>query len=68
VIWVDEARARMSVQLLGVIASGLGWDGFPDLEDPADLLTMPADPGPAERASDPLLRAAQIAAFLAAAG
>jgi hypothetical protein len=61
----------MSLQLLGVIASGLGWDGFDDLEDPADLLTgataAPAGGAP-ERAADPVARAAQIAAFLAATG
>jgi hypothetical protein len=58
----------MRIQLLGVIAGRLGWDGFDELDDPADLINMPAVPaGPAERATDPDLRAAQIAAFLAAA-
>ena len=63
-IWVDEARARMRLQLLGLIAARLGWDGFDDLEDPADMLTGPARPG--DRAEDPAARAAQIAAFLIA--
>lgn len=66
-IWVDEARDRMRLQLLGVIASGLGWDGFDELEDPADMLTAPDSPAPQDRAPDPAARAAQIAAFLAAA-
>jgi hypothetical protein len=68
VIWVDEARARMQLQLLGVVAARLGWEGFDQLEDPADLLTAEPDPMPAGRATDPVLRAAQVAAFLAAAG
>jgi hypothetical protein len=61
----------MGLQLLGVIASGLGWDGFDDLEDPADLINTPGlaeASGAAPRATDPAARAAQIAAFLAAAG
>jgi hypothetical protein len=70
-IWVDEARARMQIRLLGVIASGLGWTGFDDMEDPADILDPNAEPAPSgapERATDPAARAAQLAAFFAAVG
>lgn len=64
-LWTDEARARMHTQLLGVIAAHLGWDGHPDLEDPADILAgIGAPPPPADGAA----RAALIAAALRAAG
>jgi hypothetical protein len=53
-------------------AAAAGWKGYDDWDDPADLLarleeeTAAELAGPAERYSDPELRAAQVAAFLAA--
>jgi hypothetical protein len=64
VIWIDEARARQQIRLLGLIASFLGWDGFDDLTDPADIFTEPDLPAGPERASDPAERAAQITLFM----
>jgi hypothetical protein len=46
-------------------AAGLGWKGYDEWEDPAEILA-PREPEPAaERAADPQERAAQVAAFLA---
>lgn len=55
----------MQLRLLAVIATGLGWDGGDDFTDPADMLEEEAGPA---RADDRAARAAQVAAFIAAAG
>ena len=65
VIWTDEARDRLTLKLLAVIAATGGWKGFEDFEDPADLLDGDEETA-TERAADPDERAAQVAAFLAA--
>ena len=67
-IWTDEARARMTLRLLTVIAAGTGADPG-EYTDPADLLDELAGQAPdSGRAADPGERAAQVASFLAAAG
>ena len=66
---MDEARARAQLRLLALIAATGGWEGFDEFEDPADLITDPEpEPVTGERASDPDVRAAQVAAFLASIG
>lgn len=57
----------MQLRLLALIAATGGWQGWDDYEDPAELISVPPEPGPAGRAADPDVRAAQVAAFLAAA-
>lgn len=71
-VWLDEARARQALELAHAgYAATLGSAGakpheIPDFTDPADEFAG-ADDAP-ERAADPAERAAQVRAFLAAAG
>jgi hypothetical protein len=67
-VWIAEARDRLMIKLLGLVAATNGWKGLGDLEDPAEVLEqLLAQPAPAaERASDPTERAAQVINFLAA--
>ena len=72
-VWLDEARARLALELAHAgYAAALGAAGakpheIPEFTDPADEWADAADDTPA-RATDPAERAAQVRAFLAAAG
>jgi hypothetical protein len=72
VIWLDEARARMALELAHAgYAATTGAAGakpheIPEHTDPADEFAGAGEP-PA-RSADPAERAAQVRAFLAAAG
>lgn len=72
-VWLDEARARAALVLAhagyAAAASGAGAKArdIPGWEDPADALAGAGQDSPG-RAADPAERAAQVRAFLAAAG
>ena len=73
VIWLDEARARQALELAHaayaatLAAAGAKPHEIPDFTDPADEWAGAGDDTP-DRAADPAERAAQVRAFLAAAG
>ena len=72
-VWLDEARARSALSLAhaayaaAAAAAGARPHQVGEWEDPADVLAGTGPDAPA-RAKDPAERAAQVAAFLAAAG
>lgn len=72
-IWLDEARAReqlaaaRAVHDLIALGNGAREHELPDWEDPADAWAA-AGPGEGSRTADPAARAAQVQAFVAAAG
>lgn len=72
-IWLDDARARQALALQHDTAANVALLGgatkhsLPEHEDPADQFED-ATSAPVARAADPQERAAQIQAFLLAAG